>query len=309
MALPWETGGLMPWQIGQTFVDSKGVAWVVYPDPNSPSGYTLKRTDANGTSFQVGPSPTDPYAGTAAFENSPYGRRLTAAEAAAAKQNEFNQGITTRQVGVQEAQQQANAANQRALVQQAKDALAWQREQGRAQQALAERTQAQQFQLGQGNLGLNTLQLGSNLRGARDIFAYDRAAAGASSNPLLSSAVSTWADMTNNRPTGMGSWQGGNPERMTLGALANDFGGFGLGATPGSVSATNGGGKEQTLRALDEIARNPQQAHTNWWASLNPEQQQMAVGGWEELGHQPTVVLSRLNAGRVGQSTRGSRAA
>jgi hypothetical protein len=325
--LPWISGSFAPWQVGQTFVDANGVAWQVYADPSSPSGYTLKRTDSAGTSFSVGPSPVDPFAAANALENTPYGQRLQAAEAAAAAQNTFNQGIQTGQLGVQQAQQRATAQYQQALVQQAREQLAFERERQAQQHQIAQgQLDVSRGQLGvsQGQLGLGTLQLGAQLRGPRDVFAYDRMAAATSSNPILANAVSTWADLTNNRPTGLGSWQGGTPERASLGALAADFGGLGRttegpgsGGGGGGGAATSAtepasvfsGGKQQTLAALDQIARSPNQAHTGWWGSLDPNQQQMAIGAWEELGHDPNTVLSRLRAGRVNQGLRGTRAA
>ncbi len=262
-----------------------------------------------------------------AFLETSEGQPWRAAERAQAEQNDWTRSYQGEDQDIRRDQQRSSADYQRALVQNAKAQLAWQMEQGRAQLglsredlalrgelgrgdlALRQQTQAQNFQLGQGNLGLGTAQLGASLRGPRDIFAYDRVAAGVSSNPLLQSAVSSWADMTNNRPTGMGSWQGGNPERMTLGALANDFAGWGMGATPGSVSATNGGGKQETLRALDEIARNVHQTAPGWWESLNPTQQQIAMGAWEETGHDVPTVLGRLNASRIRQGIGSTRAA
>lgn len=307
MPLPWATNSQMPWDVGRTFVDDQGIAWTWYQDPASPSGYTLKRQDANGVSFQTGPTPNDPYAGAAAFQASPYGQTLQRGEEALAAQNAWNRNFQTTgqqnthayqmgQLGVSQAAQQSTAEYQRGLLENARAALEVQKT-------------GQQL-----NTGYQALQLGSQLRGPRDLWAYDRTAGAAGSNPLIANAVSTWANMASNRPTGGGAWNGGNPERMTVGALAQDFGGMnaGLNATTdpmGISSTTAGSGKQQTLMALDEVARNPHKVAPGWWESKSGTQQQMALGAFEELGHDPDTVMSRLNAGRLRQGIGSSRAA
>jgi hypothetical protein len=330
MPLPWESGssGFAPWQIGQYFTDANGNTYQVYADPNSQSGYTLKKIDAAGNvTFTTGPTPNDPGAQARwvqQFLKTPEGKPYADSEAASAAQNTFNQNLQTSQLGVSQAAQRATAQYQQALVQQAREQLAFERDRQNQQHQIAQgQLDVSRGQLGvsQGQLGLGTLQLGAQLRGPRDVFAYDRMAGATSSNPILANAVSTWADLTNNRPTGMGAWQGGTPERASLGALAADFGGLGRTTEgPGSggggaaTSATEpasvfSGGKQQTLAALDQIARNPQSTSANWWGNLNPTQREMAIGGWLELGHDPDSVLSRYGASRINQGLRGTRVA
>lgn len=311
--LPWEIGAFMPWNVGQYYTDANGITWQVYSDPASPSGYTLKRTDSAGTSYQVGPTPNDPNAAAQAWETSPLGQRYAKYEEGLATQNEFN--------------------NQRVLdgIQIQKDTLKYQRDVAMMNARTAqEQNEIDRWYKGElvriadgeleikrggldvqrGQLGLDTLELGASLRGARDLWAYDRAAGAANQNPLLRQAVSTWANMTNNSPTGLGAWGGGDPERMGLNALSADFGGPGGGVTPGSVSDMYGGGssKNETLRALDAFGRNPHQAAAGFFESMNPTQQQMLLGGLEELGHDPDTVMSRYRNTRINQGL-GSRGA
>jgi hypothetical protein len=317
MPLPWESGssGFAPWQIGQYFTDANGNTYQVYADPNSQSGYTLKKIDAAGNvTFTTGPTPNDPGAQARwvqQFLKTPEGKPYADSEAASAAQNTFNQNLQTSQLGVSQATQRAQQANMEALVQQAKDQLAFERERQNQQNQIAQGNlevargglEVQRGQLGvsQGQLGLGTLQLGAQLRGPRDVFAYDRMAGATSSNPILANAVSTWADLTNNRPTGMGAWQGGTPERASLGALAADFGGLGSPAAGAGSAAGGDNGKQQTLAALDNFFRNPHQAAPGFLESMNPTQLAMTQGAADELGHDWDTVQARYHAGRIGQ--------
>ena len=312
--LPWETGATMPWHLNNTFVDSQGVAWTYYADPASPSGYTLKRQDQNGVSYQVGPTPNDPNAAAMAWETSPLGQRYAKYEEGLATQNAFNNARILDGIQIQKDtlkyQRDVAMMNARTAQEQNEIDRWYKGELVRIADADIEIKRGG-LDVQRGQLGLSTAQLGASLRGARDLWAYDRAAGAANQNPILRQAVSTWANMTNNSPTGLGAWGGGDPERMSLNALSADFGGPGGGVTPGSVSDMYGGGssKSETLRALDAVARNPQQAAAGWYESMNPTQQQMTLGAWEELGHDPDTVLSRYRNSRINQSIGGSRAA
>lgn len=319
MALPWESGsGLLPWQVGQYYTDSSGNTYQVYADSSSPSGYILKKIDAAGnTTYQTGPSPVDLNAASVAQ----YGLTLEQAreraakyELGAAQQNQFNNNriLDDIQIKKDTLKYQRDVAMMNARSDQERNDIDREYKQGLIRIAEGDLdVKRGQLDVSRGTLGLNTLQLGASLRGPRDLWAYDRAAGAANQNPLLRQAVSAWANMTNNSPTGLGAWGGGDPERMNLNALSADFGGPGGGVTPGSVSDMYGGGssKSETLRALDAVARNPQQAAAGWFESMNPTQQQMTLGAWEELGHDPDTVMSRYRNTRINQGISGSRAA
>lgn len=300
--LPWETGAFMPWNVGQYYTDGQGVTWQVYSDPASPSGYTLKRVDSAGTSYQVGPTPNDPNAAAQAFEQSPYGQRLAKYELGLAQQNEFQ--------------------NQRVLdgIQIQKDTLKYQRDVAMMNARTAqEQNEIDRWYKGElvriadadieikrggldvqrGQLGLSTLQLGANLRGPENYFQYQRTAAGASQNPLLTGAVDAWASLTNNRPSGLGAWGGGDPTRFSMGTLASDFTG-GPAGDPG---------QQAFLREADMAARNPNQLPAGWWESKNDDQQKLYMSAWDELGHSSPTVLNRYQNTRINQGITGSRAA
>lgn len=206
--------------------------------------------------------------------NSPEYKAARAAEAAAANQNTFNRGITKDTLGVSQQNSKNDQAYKQAQVQQAKDQLQFQYAQ-----------MAQTGQNQQGQLGLQTLQLGAGLRGPRDWLSYMDATAGAGQNPLLQQAVGTWADLTNNRPRGTGAWQGATPQKFDLNALASDFG-LGSGSSSGS---------SPRIAALDTVARNPGQAAPGWWQSLGPDAQEMAKGYWEKNGDSADTILNRLS--------------
>lgn len=92
------------------------------------------------------------------------------------------------------------------------------------QNTLAQQIANNQNQQAQGQLGLNTLQLGSQLSGPSNWLQYENAAAGARANPNLQQGVASWADMTNNQPTGTGAMQAGyQPQARTVGTMAQDF--------------------------------------------------------------------------------------
>lgn len=296
--LPWQNGTFQIWQVGQTFIGPDGTLLQVYPDPNSPTGYTLKATGKDGsTSFSPGPSPNDPNAQAQWFANSPYGKRLEAAELAAAQQNAFNNSITQGNLGVSQATQQATAQYQQGLLQNAREQLAIQR-------------QGQQLQT-----GYQTLDLGSRLRGARDYFQYQQMAAGARGNPLVQGAVQTWANMSQDRPTGGGAWAGGNPEPMTLQALTNDLGagggGGGGGVNSGGNAVTDGSGTYQTptIAAFDEFLKNPHKSSANYLGTLDDTQLGLLQSYADVKGHDWNTVQGRYNTSRVKQGVAGSRAA
>lgn len=313
--LPWEIGAFQPYHVGQYFTDGQGNTLQVYPDSSSPSGYVLKKIDASGnTTYQTGPTPNDPNAAAMAWETSPLGQRYAKYEQGLAEQNQFNNNriLDDIQIKKDTLKYQRDVAMMNARSDQERNDIDREYKQGLIRIAEGDLdVKRGQLDVSRGTLGLNTLQLGASLRGPRDLWAYDRAAGAANQNPLLRQAVSAWANMTNNSPTGLGAWGGGDPERMNLNALSADFGGPGGGVTPGSVSDMYGGGssKSETLRALDAVARNPQQAAAGWFESMNPTQQQMTLGAWEELGHDPDTVMSRYRNTRINQGISGSRAA
>ena len=302
MPLPWETGSFLPYMVGQYFVGPDGSTMQIYPDPASPSGYTLKKIDKSGAvSYQIGPSPNDPAAASRWFKETPEGQALAAAQKGLAEQNKWNRN---QQEGALDLQREQLAEQKRQAMVNAKSQEERDRVEAWYKGQLVQNARAQ--------LGLQTLQLGASLRGPRDWLAYQEAAGGARANPYLNQGVASWADASSNRMTGQGSWNGGAPQRMDLNALAGDFGGGGGGGGndyPGGANWFTGGGvnKNDTVGALNSIAMNPHKAHTGWWSSLNPSQQQMAIGAWEKSGHDPDTVLARLAAGRVSQGIRGSR--
>lgn len=193
----------------------------------------------------------------------------------------------------------------------------------RAQQAAQQQAQAQ--------IGLNTLQLGASLGGPADWLNYEEAASGARNNPLLAQGVASWADMTNNRPTGTAGWAGGAPVARSLDTLSADFGGPGSqGAygrstdqpmyAGGSASFNEQGGgsnvtpmygttgtggyqpnKQATADYLANIGMNTNQVAPGWYQSLNPDQQQMAMGAWSKSGQSPQTVLTNLARNGISQ--------
>jgi hypothetical protein len=339
--LPWETGSFAPWQVGNYFTDSQGVTWQTFADPASPSGYTIKRVDANGTSFNVGPTPNDPNAAANAWENSPYGQRYAKYEEGQARQNSFNNQIKLDTLGVSKQKldndyrtAMATARNdaekneitrqyQQGLIRIAEGDLEVKRgdlalrgelgrgdlalrgELGRGDLALRQDLGYGDLALRQGTLGLNTLQLGSQLRGPRDWLQYQRAASGANQNPVLTGAVDAWASLTQNKPTGLGAWGGGEVQPFDLNALSSDFGGPGAGQNGPMYTPE----QQAFMQTADQAAKSPNQLGAGWWESKSPDQQQMYVGAWDVLGHSPDTVLSRYKNTRIGQSGRGSRAA
>lgn len=336
--LPWQQGGLMPWQVNQTFIGPDGAAYKIYKDDASPSGYTMKRTDANGESFSYGPSPNDPNAQAQWFENSDYGKRLKAAEEAQAANNAWNQnfqttgqqnqnayqmgqlGVSQGQLGVNQAAQQATAAyNQGQLgVQQGQLGVNQQAQQSTAQyqQGLLEnaRQQLEQQKTGQQlQTGYQTLDLGSRLRGSRDYFQYQQMAAGAQGNPLIAGAVNTWANMSQDRPTGGGAWAGGTPEPMTLNALTHDMGASGgqMNAAGNATTDQAGGGAYQTptIPAFDEFLKNPQKSSANYLATLDDGQLGALQSYSDAKGHDWGTVQSRYNNSRIKQQVGGTKAA
>lgn len=283
--LPWEQGGsgFYPWMVGGTFVGSDGATYTTYADPNSPTGYTARRQDANGTSFQPINAPTDPLAQTTYIENSPYGRRLTAAEQAAAEQNKFNRGIQTGQLGVS----RQNANTSRYSAETSRMSARAQIEQAKQDLALRMQQEAHQYELGRGNLGLNTLQLGASLHGPRNWDSYLETASRAGQNPILQGALGTWSSLTNVRPN-TGAVAGPLPQRFDLNALAGDFMGGGQGSGGGVYDPM-----QHRDQNLDRVAMGG--SSPGWWQSLSPDERERAKGYWEQRGWSSDDVLSRLS--------------
>lgn len=285
--LPWETNSFMPWMVGQTFVGADGATYQTYADPASQTGYTAKRRDANGESFVAINAPRDLVKEYAWIEdpNNPYGRRLVAQEAAAADQNTFNRGIAQGGLDVQRQNAdtnyysaqtsrltaEANAAAIRAQIEQAKKDLQFRYYQ-----------QNQNNQMARGQLGLETLKVGSSLTGPRNWDRYLETAAAAGRNPMLQGAVGTWASLTGQRPN-TGAVNGPLPQKFDLNALASDFSGQGASGQAG-----------QRIAALDTVAMNPGQAQPGWWQGLSSDEKERAKGYWETNGWSPSSVLNSL---------------
>lgn len=272
--LPWDTGQFMPWMVGQAFVGPDGAVYTAYPDTNSPTGYTVKRVDQNGESFQPVNAPYDMTKQYAWMDdpNNPYGRRLAAAEQAQAQQNKFEQGIKQGDLALRQQTGAADIAYKQSLVKQAKDDLAFRYYQQNQQNAIA-----------QGGLGLNTLQLGASLHGPRNWDSYLETASQAGQNPILNQAMDTWSSLTNVRPN-TGRVNGPMPQRFDLNALASDFMG-------------GGGGQSRELPRdanLDLVAMQPGAASAGWWQGLSGDEKQRAMGYWEKRGWSPDSVLNSL---------------
>lgn len=211
--------------------------------------------------------------------NSWFNQRIAAAELAAADQNEFNRDITSGNLDVNRQNADTSRMNaetdrmhREALVQQAADDLAFKYFQ-----------QGQQFLTQQGQLGLNTLQLGSTLKGPRNWDTYLETAAQAGGNPLLQQAMGTWASLTGNRPN-TGAVAGGLPQKFDLNALFSDFTGQGVAGQAG-----------QRNSALDTVAMNPGQAAPGWWQGLSGDERERAAGYWESNGWSVPSVLNSLS--------------
>lgn len=185
---------------------------------------------------------------------------------------------------------------------------------------LAAQQLAQQGQQAQAQLGLNTLQLGASLGGPSNWLDYETAAAGARQNPLLAQGVAAWADMTNTRPTGTGSWAGGALQPKTLGTLGADFGAAGGGArgmpetAPRAAGAVGspvyetgvGFAREKpdlnaTANYMAQAGMNTSQWAPNFWNSLNSDMQDMFKNAWLKSGQSPATVLSNASRQRVTQ--------
>lgn len=297
MPYPWdERGGLMPWQVGTPMVGSDGQVYTAVADPSSPTGYSVTHTDQYGTDTRPVNAPVNPTAGYDYLQGTSYGKTLTAAEQAAATQNQFNQNLQRDTLGVSQASQKQTAAYQQALVEQAKKALAFQYYQQDQNNQIAQGNlgvaqgnldvNRGQLDVSRGTLGMNTLQLGASLHGPRNWDDYLNTVGMAGSNPIIQGAMGTWADLTNNRPKGTGAYQGSTPQTFDLNALAGDF----MGASGGTQGTTSGPTRNPFL---DDVARSGQAA-PGWWSSLSPDMQERAQGYWENTGQSPSTVLSRL---------------
>lgn len=292
MPMPWENpqGGLLPWQVGQYFVQADGSTVQVYPDKSgvgAQTGFVAKITRPDGTvTYQAAPAPINPTAAYDYLQGTPYGQSLQAAERAAADQNTFNRGITERTTAVSEGTLGVNRQNagtafynaettreiQRAQVEQAKQDLQFKYYQ-----------QNQNNQMARGQLGLDTLKVGSSLTGPRNWDRYLETAAAAGQNPMLQGAVGTWASLTGQRPN-TGAVSGPMPQKFDLNALASDFSGQGVSGQAG-----------QRIAALDTAAMTPGMAgDPNWWIGMSASEKERAKGYWESNGWDPSSVLNAL---------------
>lgn len=305
-ALPWETGGFMPWMLGQTFTGPDGAVYETYQDPASPTGYTTKRVDANGVSFRPGSGPVNTAAAQEAYERSPQAQAMQTYLSGVAENNEFNRNLQTDTLALNrdklKQDWQIAKLNARTKAEELAVDKAY-------KEALIENARAE-LGLKQANLGLDTLKLGSTLRGPRDYFFYGEAAAGARQNPALQAGVASWADMQRRTPTGLGAWGGGEPERMNLQALAQDFGGGWFGATPGSgmtVSNTQSGNvnPNTTLSYFNEIGKSPNRVAPGWFESLDKTQRDLFLGGLDYLGHDADTWMQRYEGTRPNQGIGG----
>jgi len=304
--LPWEERQIMPWEVNSYFPGSDNALYRLFQNPESPTGYSIERRDANGAvTYQTGPSPGNPSAYSEWLEGTPQGRAASAYMGGLAENNEFNRNLQLDQLKLSKRkldQDYSLARMQAKNQQEANEIDRWYKGE------LVKNAQAQ--------LGLSTLQLGASLRGPRDWLAYTRAASGASADPALRGAIDQWASMTSGQASGMGGWGAGTPERMTLGALAGDFSGNTM-TTPGSVSSVynttgaTGTSAPQTglMGELNYVGMNPLKAAPGWFESKNPDQQQMILGAWEEQGHSPATVMSRYFSTRPNQQISSNNAA
>lgn len=287
------------------------MANLIYQEPMADG--TVKLWYDDGTSIVVG-TPGNSTATAQAWEASPYGQRYAQYEAGLATQNQFNNNIQTQTLANQKRQidNQYKAAMASARNDAERNEIT--RAYNDAQVKIAEEDIAIKqgdlqlrrelgygdLALRQGTLGLNTVQLGAQLHGPRDIFAYQRAASAVNQNPLLTGAVNAWDSLTNTKPTGLGGWQAGaTPQPFDMAALTSDFGG-------GAGSQGNGGSpytaeQQAFLAEADRAARDPNKLGSGWWTSKNPDQQQLYLGAWDTLGHSIPTVLSRIQATRIGQ--------
>lgn len=216
--------------------------------------------------------------------------RWAAIEQAAADQNQFNRGISSRQVGVSEKNAgtarysaEADARYKQALIKQAAKELEFKYH----QQAQTYEIQKGQLAVSEGQLGLGTLQLGSQLRGPRDWDQYLETAAAAGANPMLQKALGSWSSLTNVRPN-TGAVNGPLPQRFDLNALVSDF--------------TGGQGPRQPSRDanLDAVAMGQAPA-PGWFQGLSGDEQDRALGYWETRGWSPRSVLNSLSYQQIGQ--------
>lgn len=295
MPMPWENpqGGILPWQVGQYFVQADGSTVQVYPDRSgvgAQTGFVAKITRPDGTvTYQAAPAPINPTAAYDYLQGTPYGQSLQAAERAAADQNTFNRGIAQGGLDVQ----RQNADTTYYSAQTARMTAEAQREATRAQVEQAKKDlqfryyqQDQNNRVAQGQLYNSTLQIGAGLRGPYDWDAYLETRARAGQNPLLQQAGQTWSSLTNIRPN-TGAVQGPQPQRFDINALAGDFMGAGGG---------NGGGSFELPRDanLDAVAMNPGAAAPGWWQGMNEDERQRAKGYWDRRGHSSSSILNSL---------------
>lgn len=231
--------------------------------------------------------------------NPAYNDRISAAEAAAADAAERARENAERDSRSRRMDSKTNRYNaetnrynaktdrryKEALVQQAKDELAFKYHQ-----------QAQTYEIQRGTLGLNTLELGSRLRGPRDWDQYLETASRAGQDPILKGAMDTWASLSNVRPN-TGAVPGPLPQRFDLNALASDFMGQG-------VTQQASGGVYDPMQnrnaALDTVAMGGAPA-PGWWQGLSDDERERAKGYWETRGWSPTSVLNSLSYQSVNQ--------
>lgn len=322
--LPWEAanGGLAPWAVGRVFIGPDNYAYQIYKDNTGvgqATGYVMKRFNPSNPSestFSAAPAPYDPQAQYDYYNNSPMGQAQQAYEQGIAENNAFGRKMQQNASDVAQAGVSLQQGAQRNQIDQFNQNLRLQRDQLALQvgqqaadlwyhRALVSQAQQQ--------LGLESVKVGAGLRGPRDFFQYSEAASGVRNNPALASNVASWFNPQSNVPTGTGAWQGGNPQAMTLGGLAQDFGGNPSGGgggwgSGGPVTDTNKLGFG-SLDSMNEFFKNPQKAVPGFLESKNPTQIGLLQSAADYLGHDWDTVNYRYGATRPGQGiTSGMRA-
>lgn len=322
--LPWESanGGMAPWMTGRTFIGQDGYAYQVYASNEGvgqATGYILKRFNPNNpneATFSAAPNPYDAQTQNQsqyqAYENSPQGIQTAAYMKGLAENNAFDQKIKQNasdvaqgglvlQQGAQKNQVDQFNANLRLQ----RDQLALQVGQQAAdlwyKRALVSQAQQQ--------LGLESVKFGATLRGPKDYFQYQQAAAGVRNDPTLANNVASWFNPQSNVPTGTGAWQGGNPVAMTAAGMAQDFGGNPSGMSggwgSGNVTPDNQTGMG-SLSAINDWLKNPQKSSPGFIESKNPTQIGLIQSSADYLGHDFDTAMYRYNATRPRQNIGGS---
>lgn len=96
----------------------------------------------------------------------------------------------------------------------------------------------------------------------------------------------------------------GTPQVLTTQKLLGDLGVGGSWAAQGASQAQQQAAmspqEQQLYRTADEFARNPQQAASGWYESLDPTTQSLLKGAAESQGHDWATALSRYGMSRWG---------